>query len=380
VTQGIPLRARFRVVPEDFEVEEILGFEPDGEGEHLWLWVEKRGANTPWVAGALARWAGVPGSAVSYAGMKDRHAVTRQWFNLHLPRRIAPDDDPAIEGVRVLRRSWHGRKLRRGAHRGNRFVIVLRDVEGDLAEAERRLAGIAAQGVPNAFGDQRFGRDRGNLDAARQWLADERPRRLPHDRRGLLLSAARSHLFNLVLDERFRRGDWFRGVAGDCFQLDGSGSWFGPEAKVTAELAERLGRGDIHPTGPLWGAGEPPTSLEARAIEDAVAAAEPGLCSGLARFDLRQERRALRVLPRAFAWFWLDEKSAAAGTPSNDEGTGLAASDPGGIPAWPNASAAAPARDAAPSALRLSFELPRGSFATAVIAAFCQAADASRGA
>src|SRR5690606_27996598 len=163
----------------------------------------------------------------------DRHAVTRQWFNVHLPKRIAPDDDPLIEGVRVLRRGWHGRKLKRGAHRGNRFAIVLRDVEGDVDAAEAMLQRIAAPGGAHAFGDQRFGRDAGNLDEARRWLAADRPARLPHTRRGLLLSAARSYLFNRVLEARVGRGDWDRPVAGDCFQLDGSGSWFGPEAAVT---------------------------------------------------------------------------------------------------------------------------------------------------
>lgn len=397
MTATVPLQARFRVVPEDFEVEEILGFEPDGEGEHLWLWIEKRGANTPWVAGALARWAGVPASAVSFAGMKDRHAVTRQWFNVHIPRRIAPEDDPVIEGVRVLRRDWHGRKLKRGTHRGNRFVIVLRDVEGDSGEAERRLGEIATQGVPNAFGDQRFGRDGGNLDAARRWLADDRPRRLPHDRRGLLLSAARSHVFNLVLHERVHRGEWNSGVAGDCFQLDGSGSWFGPEGEITAELAARVASGDIHPTGPLWGAGEPPTTLSARGIEAAVATAEPGLCSGLARFDLRQERRALRVMPRAFAWSWQTDATPAAGRAGNEPspqdpdapaqaraaGSAADVAAPS-VGAAPDAAAAGKVLHAATAstttlrALRLAFELPRGSFATAVIAAFCEATDATR--
>lgn len=376
MTAPLPLRARFRVHPEDFEVEEILGFEPDGEGEHLWLWIEKRGANTPWVAGALSRWAGVPASAVSFAGMKDRHAVTRQWFNVHLPRRIAPDDDPVIEGVRVLRRAWHGRKLKRGTHRGNRFGIVLRDVEGDVDESERRLAEIATQGVPNTFGDQRFGRDGGNLEAARRWLADERPRRLPHDRRGLLLSAARSHLFNLVLAERMRRGDWNLGVAGDCFQLDGSGSWFGPEAGITPELDERIAAGDIHPTGPLWGAGEPPTILAAREIETAIAAAEPGLCGGLARFDLRQERRALRVFPRGFAWSWLDPASRRGDTATDAARDGVAPVDPERTPS--PSSAGTPAPNAAPPALHLRFELPRGSFATAVIASLCDVTDATR--
>lgn len=334
-----PVRARFRVAPEDFDVEEILGFEPTGEGEHLFLWIEKRGANTVWVAGQLARWAGVAPMAVGYAGLKDRHAVTRQWFSVHLPRRVAPDADPEVEGVRVIERRWHDRKLKRGAHRGNRFAIVLRDVVGDVFAVEQALPRIAIEGVPNAFGEQRFGRDAGNVDEARRWLSSERPIRLPRDRRSLLLSAARSHLFNTVLAERVRRGDWNRPLAGDCFQLDGRGSWFGPETIATAETAERVERGEIHPTGPLWGAGEPPTTDEALALETTIAAAEPILCAGLERFGLKQERRPLRLLPRRLSW-----------QRQHDERTTL----------W------------------LSFELPRGTFATAVIAAFCDAEDAGR--
>lgn len=333
-----PLRARFRVVPEDFQVEELLGFEPDGVGEHLLVWTEKRGANTAWVGEQLARWAGVPAAAVSYAGRKDRHAVTRQWFSIHLPRRIAPEPDPELEGVRVLSRAWHGRKLKRGAHRGNRFGIVLRELDGDRDRAQTALERIAEHGVPNAFGEQRFGRDAGNLDAARRWLAAERPQRLPHERRSLLLSAARSHLFNVVLAERVRQGDWNRGIAGDCFQLDGSGSWFGPEPTIGAELERRVTIGDIHPTGPLWGDGDLPTSASARDLEIRIAESEPVLCAGLARSGLRQERRALRVRPIGLRWHWLADL---------------------------------------PDGLRLEFDLPAGSFATAVLAAFCQAEDAA---
>lgn len=333
------ITARIRVSPEDFEVEEQLGFEPDGQGEHLLLWIQKRGANTAWLGTQLAAWAGVPASSVSWSGMKDRHAVTRQWFSIHLPRRIAPEHGPALDGVTVLARSWHGRKLRRGSHRGNRFVITLREVQGDRDAAEAALVAVAERGVPNAFGEQRFGRDVGNLARARSWLAADRPRRLPHEQRGLLLSTARSHLFNLVLAERVRRDDWDRGVPGDCFQLDGSGSWFGPEADITDELHRRVGSGDIHPTGPLWGAGASPATAEAATIEAEALAEEAVLCEGLARFDLRQERRALRLRPIGFSREWLGD-----------------------------------------DVLRVRFQLPRGCFATAVLAAFCDTVDASQSA
>ncbi len=330
-----PLRGRIRGQAEDFEVEEQLGFEPTGAGEHLLLWIEKRDANTPWVAGQLARWAGIAESAVAYSGMKDRHAVTRQWFGVHLPKRIAPEDEPQIEGVTVLARHWHDRKLRRGAHRGNRFRIVIRDVQGDRDRAQAMLGDLAAVGVPNAFGEQRFGRDAGNLEQARRWLQAERPARLPHGRRSLLLSAARSHLFNLVLAERVRRANWNQALPGDCFQLDGRGSWFGPEAVIGDDIRARVANGAIHPTGPLWGKGEPATRDETGGIERAIVAMEPALAEGLARFGLEQERRALRLLPADLSWHWRDDE------------------------------------DTSSAALELCFSLPRGSFATAVLAAVC---------
>lgn len=293
------LGATIRSTPEDFVVEEILGFEPSGQGEHLFLEIEKRGANTVWVAQQLARWAGVPEHAVGYAGLKDRHAVTRQAFTVHLPGREAPAlETLAIEGVRALDARRHARKLPRGALRGNRFRLILRELRGEPGEIARRLEQIAARGIPNRFGDQRFGRAGGNLAAAREMLAG---RRVPREKRSILLSAARSELFNRILDARIRQDAWDRALPGEILMLDGSHSVFGPETDVDP-LAGRLSAFDIHPTGALWGAGEPRCTDAARAVEDAVAAADPELAQGLERAGLRQERRALRVPVRGLEW------------------------------------------------------------------------------
>ncbi len=301
---GPPLLARLRVAPEDFQVEEMLGYDADGSGEHALLWVEKRGANTDWVARELARHAGVPPLAVGYAGLKDRHAVTRQAFTVQLAGRPDPDWSafPHAE-VKVLAASRHGRKLKRGALRGNRFVLVLREVQGDRTQAEARLAGIAARGVPNYFGEQRFGRGGGNLAQARAMFAG---RRVDRDKRGFLLSAARSHLFNEVLAARVERDVWDRPLDGEIWALAGSRSWFGPEA-YDETLAARLAQGDIHPSGPLWGQGEPPSAGEAGALERTIAAAHPDLAAGLAAARMDQERRALRLLPADLRWRWLGE-------------------------------------------------------------------------
>jgi tRNA pseudouridine13 synthase len=294
------LAAAFRNQPEDFRGEEVLGFEPGGRGEHLLLQIEKRGANTVWVAQQLARWAGVAEHAVGYAGLKDRHAVTRQAFSVHLPRRVAPDFAAlaAETEFSVLSHAWHARKLPRGALRGNRFVLQLRDVCGASEQIETRLTAIATRGVPNYFGEQRFGRDGGNLAAA---LAMFGGRRVSRDKRSILLSAARSHLFNAVLAERVGRGQWDQALDGEVWMLDGSHSVFGPEL-LTAELQQRCAILDIHPTGPLWGKGELRSRDASAALEVAAAAQLPDLAAGLEAAGLRQERRALRLPVREMTW------------------------------------------------------------------------------
>lgn len=299
---GAPvLRARFRASPEDFVVEELPGFEPAGQGEHLLLTIEKRGMNTAFAAGLLARWAGIGEVGVGYAGLKDRHAVTRQRFSVHLPKRVAPDL-AALEaqGLRVLDSHWHSRKLPRGALRGNRFSLVLREVAGEAAAIDARLAAIAARGFPNYFGEQRFGRDGGNVEAARRMFAGARVRR---EQRSIYLSAARSAIFNAVLAARIGAGDWATGREGEVWMLEGSQSVFGPEPADEA-LAARAARLDIHPTGPLWGQGELRSGGACRALE--LAAAEPfaDLRAGLEAAGLKQERRALRVRAGDLAWRW----------------------------------------------------------------------------
>jgi tRNA pseudouridine13 synthase len=318
-----PLTARLRVAPEDFIVEEILGYDTDGVGEHALLWVEKRGANTDWVACELARFAEVPPVNVGYAGLKDRHAVTRQAFSVQLPGRPDPDWStfPHAE-VKVLAATRHGRKLKRGALRGNRFVLTLREVQGEREAAERVLQQIAARGVPNYFGEQRFGREGGNLAQARAMFAG---RRMDRDKRSILLSAARSQIFNSVLALRVEQGTWDTALPGEIWSLAGSRSWFGPEP-FDAALAGRLAQGDIHPSGPLWGEGEPPSADVVGALERQVAAQYADLAEGLVKARMEQERRALRLMPKDLRWRWLDDAT-----------------------------------------LELAFELPAGAYATVVV-------------
>lgn len=329
------LAARMRTTPEDFVVEEIDAFEASGAGEHLLLTIEKRGMNTAFAAKRIAQWAGVAESAIGYAGLKDRHAVTRQRFSVWIPKKVSPDVATLdSDELRVLAHAWHSRKLPRGALAGNRFVLTLRDVEGDATAIEARLAAISTRGVPNYFGEQRFGRGGRNLDKALAMFAG---RRVPREERTHLLSAARSELFNRVLSARVAAGHWDVPLDGDVWSLDGSRSVFGPEPWSDA-LAARLAAFDIHPSGPLWGRGELRSDAAAKALElDALAdASSIALREGLERAGLEQERRALRLRPADMAWDW-----------------------PG------------------PGVLRLSFALPPGCYATTVLAELGDVVDAS---
>ncbi len=298
-----PLRGSLRACPEDFAVEEVLGYGADGAGEHVLLSVQKRDANTAWVAQQLARFAGVDARAVGWAGRKDRHALTAQSFSVHLPGRADPDWSKLdVPGVRVLAAQRHGRKLKRGALAGNRFVLRIRAVQGDATAAEERLRRMQAQGVPNYFGVQRFGHGGDNLEAARRLFAGAR---VPRARRELLLSAARAHLFNAVLAARVRDGSWQRGLPGELWALAGSRAWFGPQAPDDT-LARRLAAFDIAPSGPLWGAGSSPAGADCARLEDALAATHADLAAGLAGAGLEHARRALRLDLRGLAWRWID--------------------------------------------------------------------------
>lgn len=283
-------RGRLRSEPEDFVVEEQLGFEPSGAGQHALLRIRKRNANTEWVARALARVAGCRPHDVGYAGLKDRRAVSTQWFTV--PQSIkAPIawQDVSIEGCEVLEAHAHLRKLPRGALSGNRFVIRIRDLKGDGDALRTRVAAIAQRGVPNYFGPQRFGRDANNLARIAGGIAHLHP-----NERGFVLSAARSVVFNAVLSERVRDGSWEKLEAGDVANLDGSGSIF-PVDELTPDLQERGRTLDIHPSGPMWGAGDLLTQGRVLDLETRVGT-EFALASAMAtEAGMRQERRGLRM-------------------------------------------------------------------------------------
>lgn len=288
---------RLRTQPEDFLVEEQVGFAPSGAGQHVLLKVRKRDANTQWIARELARACGCRPGDVGYAGLKDRHAVATQWFTVPQSR-LSPEDWMAVGSgeYQVLEAHRHSRKLPRGALAGNRFVIRVRGAAVDDASLASRIAAIETRGVPNYFGPQRFGRAGANLKRIGEDL-----RALGPAERGFVLSAARSVIFNAALAQRVGDGSWERLEPGDLANLDGRASHFRVEA-VDETLARRCAQLDIHPTGPLWGRGSPPSGGRVLELEQHIAGRLTTACDLVARAGMDQERRSLRLAVRDLRW------------------------------------------------------------------------------
>jgi tRNA pseudouridine13 synthase len=293
-------QARLKSDPEDFLVEEQLSFAPSGAGAHWLLSVEKRNANTRWVASQLARRAGVRVDAIGYAGLKDRHAVTRQWFSV--PAAQGGCDWRGVQAAefKVLDVQGNARKLKRGALSGNRFKIRLRDATWPMGQLEEKLARVMIRGVPNYFGPQRFGRGGANLDRVFEWAVCGRAPR-GRESRAFTLSAARSLLFNSLLARRVAARDWDQLGVGDVASLDGSGSHFLVTA-MDEDLRRRAAALDVHPSGPLWGQGDPASSGAALRLERETAESLSAVAELLEHEGLRQERRALRSRVRELTY------------------------------------------------------------------------------
>jgi tRNA pseudouridine13 synthase len=286
-----------RTQADDFIVEEDLGFAPAGTGQHVLLKVRKRDANTQWVARELARICGCRPMDVGFAGLKDRRAIAVQWFTV-------PKSSQSLEAwtavripeFEVLEAHAHTRKLPRGALAGNGFLIRVREVTVSDQQLAERVDLITSRGVPNYFGPQRFGRQGSNLSRICVGL---RALRMPE--RGFVLSAARSLIFNSVLAERVRDGSWDRLEAGDSANLDGRGSIFAVDA-LDETLIERCSRLDIHPTGPMWGRGQPKSHGRVLELESRVGAQLTVPAALIEEAGMEQERRSLRLCVRNLAW------------------------------------------------------------------------------
>ena len=273
--------ANFRVEPEDFQVDENLGFEPEGEGEHVYLHLWKRGENTAWVAEKIADLAKVAVMDIGYCGRKDRHAVTTQWFSVYLPKKESEPDWQLInsDSIKILSVKRHQHKLRRGDHQTNQFKIRLRDfIVEDNPVFEQKIESVLHNGVPNYYGEQRFGHSANNLIEAHAILVDGKKMR-DKQKRGLMLSAARSYLFNQVLAARVLAGTWNQILSGE------------PE---------------IFSSAPLWGRGRSAATDDTLAIETAVLDSWANWRDALEHVGLSQERRSLVLKPEAATWCWIN--------------------------------------------------------------------------
>ncbi len=322
------VNAQLRTAPEDFRVVEDLGYEPEGEGEHHYLYIQKRGENTDWVARQLANFCQVSPKEVAYAGKKDRHAVTEQWFSVHLPgsRRVLNWTMFGGDTINVLKSSKHRRKIKLGHLRGNRFEITLRGVS-DVNRLLHKAAALES-GVPNYFGEQRFGQSFGNLHSGLAILSGELVER-QRNKRSMYISALRSYLFNRVISTRIDQGSWSSPLSGDVLIEDFTQKVQRFDMDDLAQK-DRFEQGDLHLTAPMWGKGELYSLDKAQKIEKSVVAGYPQITEGLEALGLRQERRSMRLVPRDLNVEVLEEQ-----------------------------------------VVKLSFSLPSGCFATSVLRELC---------
>jgi len=303
---GAQSQGTIRTTPDDFIVNEIQSFELSGVGEHAFILIEKCSENTDYVARLLARFAGVRQRDVSYAGLKDRHARTRQWFSVWLPGKSDPDwEELNSATIKVLQATRHSRKLKRGALAGNQFIIRVRDWVGNKAVLEQQLQTIKIQGVPNYFGTQRFGREGANIDKAIALFSGEKVSR---NLRSIYLSAARSYLFNHILNMRVTDNSWNQVLAGDVLMFDNSHSFFKAD-NVDESILQRVAQLDAHPTAVLWGKGENQTGAEVALLEQQIINQFDNIAQGLYAFGVDQDRRALRSHVQKLHWQFIDSST-----------------------------------------------------------------------
>ncbi|MRG98368.1 tRNA pseudouridine(13) synthase TruD [Polyangium spumosum] len=339
--------ATIRTSPEDFVVEEIPAYAPSGKGEHLYVTLRKTGRNTPDVARDLAHYLGADPRGTGWAGMKDRHAITTQTISIQVPLGDIEDAEARImeaslQGVEILEASRHGNKLKPGHLVGNRFTITLRGLAPeDAARVGEKLLETGRVGVPNSFGPQRFGRDGKNPTRALAWLRGEA--RGPRDRREqrLLFSALQSMLFNEVLARRVAAGSWASILPGDLAKKHDSGGIFAvpAEGRELEDAQARAEAGAISATGPMFGAKMRWPEGAPRELEREVLATALPDASRLEAFRALGEgtRRPLRLMVADMSVRPID----------------------------------------ASGGLTVSFVLPKGGYATTVLATACQIADAT---
>ena len=305
----------------DFVVKEQLGYDMSGDGEFVAVKVRKTDCNTLFVGEQLAKFAGISARNMSYAGLKDRKAVTEQWFSLQMPGQPTPDFSQfSLDGVEILEITRHQRKIRIGSLQGNHFEILLRNAE-ETDKLKERLDFLAKNGFPNYFTEQRFGRDGNNLTQALRWANGEINVK-DRNKRSFYLSAARSEIFNLIVSKRMELDLAQQILVGDVLQLNGSHSWFVVnESEDLAQLQQRLAQQDVLLTAPLIGEEE----KSAVDFEHEIFAQHQALFALMRQERMKAARRPILMQPQQFQWQF------------------------------------------EPNGLRLQFDLPAGSYATALI-------------
>jgi tRNA pseudouridine13 synthase len=296
-------KGMLKLRPEDFQVDEIPLYSPCGEGEHIYLHIKKREVNTHWVARLLAEKFGVKDQDVSYAGQKDRYAVTTQWFSIYAPKiDLDLETHPfPEEDIEILEQTRHSKKLRRGDLVGNRFKILLRDVQpqGDASfeqvqkSVDENLQLINSQGVPNYFGLQRFGRAGGNMDQAQAMLVGKR-REKNRQKKSMYLSAARSYVFNNVIAARIEKKLWGKAISGDV--------------DVHGELTDQAQQA----TAPMWGRGRLTSQGDCLELEKNISGPNHDLCEGMEFAGLKQERRTIVSIAENLNWQWQQAKELSS--------------------------------------------------------------------
>ncbi len=304
----------------DFVVKEQLGYDMSGDGEFVAVKVRKTDCNTLFVGEQLAKFAGISARNMSYAGLKDRKAITEQWFSLQMPGQPTPDFSQfSLDGVEILEITRHQRKIRIGSLQGNHFEILLRNAE-KTDELKVRLDFLAKNGFPNYFTEQRFGRDGNNLTQALRWANGEIKVK-DRNKRSFYLSAARSEVFNLIVAKRIELGLAQQVLNGDILQLNGSHSWFvADESEDLTQLQQRLIQQDILLTSPLIGE-EDKSEVD---FENDIFAQYQALFDLMRQERMKAARRPILMQPQQFQWQF------------------------------------------EPNGLRLKFYLPAGSYATAL--------------
>jgi len=290
--------AIFKQFPEDFIVIEKLTFQPENKGSHAFLKIQKKDTNTQWVIKELAKFCQVPEKTIGYAGLKDRQAITTQWFSVNLEGITEPNWDKFdVDNIDILEQTYHPKKLKVGTIESNHFEIKLKNISSEhINKIHNIQAKISSSGFPNYFGEQRFGIDEQNIAKARRWFNSEIKVK-QRNQKSIYLSAARSLLFNEFLSSRIAQFGWNNLINGEQMILDGSHSFFTVE-KISKEIEERFTLGDIHPSLSLWGKGNLTSLNELNEFEQLQAYKLSFWANHLENKGLKQDRRSIRVIPK----------------------------------------------------------------------------------